>query len=54
MKKKLAALLVLAMSVASLAACGDKEVAESSTELATFTPSVETVKVEGDTLDLYR
>ena len=52
MKKKLAALLVLAMSVASLAACGDKEVAESSTELATFTPSVETVKVEGDTLDL--
>lgn len=52
MKKKLAALLVLAMSVASLAACGDKEVAESSTELATFTPSVEIVKVEGDTLDL--
>ena len=52
MKKRLAALLVLAMSVASLAACGGNESTESSTELATFTPSVEMVKVEGDTLDL--
>ena len=52
MKKRLAALLVLAMSVASLAACGGNESTESSTELATFTPSVEIVKVEGDTLDL--
>lgn len=52
MKKKLAALLVLAMSVASLAACGGEESTESSTELATFTPSVEIVSVEGDTLDL--
>ena len=52
MKKKLAALLVLAMSVASLSACGGNETTENSTELATFTPSVEIVKVEGDTLDL--
>lgn len=52
MKKRLAALLVLAMSVAFLAACGGNESTESSTELATFTPSVEMVKVEGDTLDL--
>ncbi|MBR3807283.1 MAG: FKBP-type peptidyl-prolyl cis-trans isomerase, partial [Lachnospiraceae bacterium] len=40
------------MSVASLAACGEEKTTESSTELATFTPSVEIVKVEGDTLDL--
>lgn len=52
MKKRLAALLVLAMSVASLAACGGEQSSENSTELATFTPSVEIVKVEGDTLDL--
>lgn len=52
MKKKLAVLLALAMSVASLAACGEEKTTESSTELATFTPSVEIVKVEGDTLDL--
>ena len=52
MKKKLAVLLALAMSVASLAACGEENTTESSTELATFTPSVEIVKVEGDTLDL--
>lgn len=51
MKKKLAVLLALAMSVASLVACSE-EAAESSTELATFTPSVEFVKVEGDNVDL--
>ena len=53
MKKKLAALLALALSVTALAACGAEEgTSENSTELATFTPSVEIVKVEGDTLDL--
>lgn len=54
MKKKLAVLLTLMMSVASLAACGgDNATTEtSSTELAVYTPSVEIVSVEGDTLDL--
>lgn len=46
MKKKLAVLLALAMSVTSLVACGGEETTESSTELATFTPSVEMVKVD--------
>ena len=57
MKKKLSILLVLAMSVMALSACGDNEATtesgtESSTELAVFTPSVEMVKVEGDSLDI--
>ena len=53
MKNKLAVLLTLMMSVASLAACGGDGTTEtSSTELAVYTPSVEFVSVEGDTLDL--
>ncbi len=51
MKKKLAVLLALAMSVASLAACGEDDTTES-TELAVYTPSVEFVTVEGDVVDL--
>ena len=53
MKKKLATLLALALSVTALSACGASEgTSESNKELATFTPSVEIVKVEGDVLDL--
>lgn len=51
MKKKLAVLLALAMSVASFAACGsDKTTTESSA--ATYTPSVEMVNVEMEGFDL--
>ncbi len=50
MKKKLAALLVLVMSVCALAACG----ADDTGKLAepTLTPSVELVETEGDVTDL--
>lgn len=53
MKKKLAVLLALALSVTALAACGAEEAtSESSTELTEFTPSIELVKVDGDVSDL--
>lgn len=57
MKKKLAALFALALSVAALTACGAAEgtsevTSESVQEMATFTPSVNIVEVEGDVTDL--
>ena len=53
MKKKLAALLVLALSAASLTACGDADTSESTTLAeATTTPGIEVVAVEGNTVDL--
>ncbi len=53
MKKKLAVLLALALSVSALTACGE-DASNKSTELAEATtkPSVELAAVEGNTTDL--
>ena len=54
MKKKLAVLLALAMSVVSFGACGKEAATTESTSagLDVFKPSVELVAVEGDVIDL--
>jgi len=51
MKKKLAALLVLVMSVCALTACGEKDATKDLAD-ATLEPAVELVKTENDITDL--